>query len=236
MAGAWHRSAHRLAGMESAERELLVFAAAHRVVVAGQADVLLADKTVTHDVLDSLIGAGWLQRLRVMAGAADCYVITRAGLAAIDSALPAPVLELWDLRGALAAGWVHARARDGRFGDVEVLSEREMIAHDVALVADAGRARPYGVRVPGYRAKNASGLTHPDVLSVMHDGWAAVHVQLGSVAPRHLAALLTAYGSDERYGRLVFVVEQEQVAREIEAVAVSAGVAAMTLVQWFQWR
>jgi hypothetical protein len=44
-----------------------------------------------------------------------------------------------------------------------------------------------------------------------------------------------AYGADERFGQVVFLVDRERVARQIEAAAVSGGVAVMTSVQWMQF-
>ena len=225
-----------MAGMGDAEREVLVFAAAHRLIAADQVDVLLANQSAGDVATESLVAAGLLRPVRLFASVRGCYAITPAGLAAIESPLGVPTVDLGDVRREIAAGWVWLRSRDGRFdADAVVLSEREMLAHDIAVASEPSRERPYGLRVPGFRSDNDAGVDHPDVLLVFHDGWAAVHVQLGSIAPQRLAALLLAYGADERYGRLVFLVEQEEVAQQIEAAAVSAGVATMISVAWFRW-
>ena len=222
--------------MGDAEREVLVFAAAHRLIATEQVDVLLAGDSGRDAVVGSLVAAGLLRRVRLFAGGRDFIAITASGLAVIESPLGVPIVDLGDLRREVAAGWVWVRSRDGRFdAETVVLSQRELVGHDVAVANGSGRGRGYGIRVPGFRAANPAGLDHPDVLLVFFDGWAAVHVQLGSLASPRLGALLTAYGTDERYGRLVFLVEQEHVAQQIEAAAASAGVATMTSVQWLEW-
>jgi hypothetical protein len=164
-------------------------------------------------------------------------MVTQTGLAAINSPLPVPAWEMRGLRKALAAGWVWVRAQDGRFtGLTSVVSHREMILHDSQLTGDSsatgGAARPYGIRLAGRRLADGSGLHHPEVLLEFFDGWAAIEFALSGAAPEGLAALLTAYGIDDRYGRIVFMVDQERVATEIEAAAANAGVASVVTVQW----
>jgi hypothetical protein len=74
-------------------------------------------------------------------------------------------------------------------------------------------------------------LRYPDVLLMFPQSWASVHVVLGGAAPAGLPALLTAYGLNDRFGAVVFLVERERVGRLITAAAVSAGVASVVSVQ-----
>jgi hypothetical protein len=228
-----------IAVMDDLERDLLRFAAAHRLICGDQVAVLAGGEEHDDIALTArgLVRRGLLSRVRLAPTRPDCLMITETGLAAIDSPLPVPVWEMRGLREALAAGWVWVRAQDGRFtGLTGVVSHREMILHDSQLTGDSsaagGAARPYGIRLAGRRPADGSGLHHPAVLLEFFDGWAAVEFALGGATPRGLAALLTAYGLDDRYGRIVFMVDQERVATEIEAAAVSAGVASVVTVQW----
>ena len=115
-----------------------------------------------------------------------------------------------------------------------------MVLHDSELTSGpavaGGARRPYGIRTAGRHPVDGLRLHHPDVLLEFFDGWAAVEVALGGATPRELAALLTAYGLDDRYGRVVFLVDSERVAAGIEAAAVSAGVASVVVVQAMEFR
>jgi hypothetical protein len=73
------------------------------------------------------------------------------------------------------------------------------------------------------------------VLLVMHDGWAAIEVQLARLDRRRLMATLTGYGTDERFGSLIFLIEDEQSAREIEDTAAAVGISQITSVQRMDW-
>jgi hypothetical protein len=166
-------------------------------------------------------------------------MITETGLAAIESRLPMAGWEMQGLRRALAAGWISLRAQDGRFKDLTggVLSRRELEAHDRELASadtPASAARAYGIRVGGSSSPDRSGLHHPDLLMVFRAGWVAAEIVLGAAIPAGLAALLTAYGADDRFQRVVFLIETERVARAIERAAVNAGVAAVLSVQWLE--
>ena len=216
-------------------REILAFAAAHGLIVAEQVQVLLGEGgDRAPAMLDALERCGLLRRVRLVPGGDGCYVITGAGLAAVGSDLPVPSTGLDGYRRTVGAGWVWVRAHDGRFGVVRSLTQREMVAHDLNVSA-SGRTRPYGIRIGGAVASNASGLHHPDLLLLMHDGWAAIHVQLGLVGRGRLAAALTSYGTDERFGLVVFMVEDDRVAHQVESAAAAIGLSQLTSVQWMDF-
>jgi hypothetical protein len=183
-----------------------------------------------------LVGEGLLFRTRIAATGPDCLVITKAGLEAIGSQLRVPVWEMRGLRGVRAAGWVWVRAQDGRIpGLTGVWSEREMVGHDLELTTagpvSGGATRPCGLRIGGPWSGTVTGLRYPDTLLMFPQSWASVHVVLGGAAPAGLSALLTAYGVDDRFGVVVFLVERERVGRLITEAAVSAGVASVVSVQ-----
>ena len=100
--------------MTDPEEVLLGFAAAHRLVLATQAQALMG--VDAHDVavlLDGLVNAGLLARVRVIGSGPVGYVTTPAGLAAVGSQQGAPAFELRGLwmvglamsRFAVAARW-----------------------------------------------------------------------------------------------------------------------------------
>jgi hypothetical protein len=229
--------------MDDADRDVLRFAAAHALVASDQVKVLTGDETGSDSIerVDRLVGEGLLSRTRIATAGPDCLVITDAGLEAVGSRLRVPVWEMRGVRGVRAAGWVWVRAQDGRIpGLTGVWSEREMTAHDLQLTTagpvSGGATRPCGLRVGGPPPGSVTGLRYPDVLLMFPQSWGSVHVVLGGAAPAGLSALLTAYGLDDRFGVVVFLVEREQVARVITAAAVSAGVANVVSVQGWKPR
>jgi hypothetical protein len=222
----------RIGAVERDAEHLLRFAAAHRLISDSHAAAVLQDADLT--VIGRLVQAGLLSRVRLSC-AAECFVITQAGLVAIGSLLPPPVWEMRGLRRSLAAASVWVRVQDGRFSDLTgVVSQREMLAHDLELDAGlpaTGPTRPYGLRLGGQRPSGGVGLHHPDVLCEFRAGWVAVEIVVGGATPRGLAALLTAYGVDDRFDRVVLLAETERVLQEIEAAATTAGVASVASVQ-----
>jgi hypothetical protein len=221
--------------MDDTDRDALRFAAAHCLVASDQVAVLTGDATESDSTerVDRLVGEGLLSRTRIAATAPDCLMITEAGVETIGSRLRVPVWEMRGLRGVRAAGWVWVRAKDGRIpGLTGVWSEREMISHDLKLTtAGSVSEGAWGLRIAGPRSGAVTGLWYPDVLLMFPQSWASVHVVLGGAAPAGLSALLTAYGLDDRFGAVVFLVERERVGRLITAAAVSAGVANVVSVQ-----
>jgi hypothetical protein len=224
--------------MDDADRHVLRFAAAHALIASDQVAVLTGVETGSDSTerVHRLVGEGLLSRTRIAAAGPDCLVISEAGLEATGSRLRVPVWEMRGVRGVRAAGWVWVRAQDGRIpGLTGVWSEREMIGHDLQLTTagpvSRGATRPCGLRVGGPRSGTVTGLRYPDALLMFPQSWAGVHVALGGAAPAGLSALLTAYGLDDRFGAVVFLVERERVARVITAAALSAGVANVVSVQ-----
>jgi hypothetical protein len=226
--------------MNEIDRTVLRFAAAHRAVTGGQLAVLVDGETPVADgSVTRLVDEGLLSRARVTASDPGCLVITETGLAAVGSRLAVAGWEMQGLRRTLAAGWVSLRAQDGRFTDLTggVLTRRELEAHDRELASaerSARAVRAYGIRVGGSSSPDTSGLHHPDLLMAFRAGWVAAEIVLGAAIPAGLAALLTAYGTDDRFQRVVFLTETERVAGAIERAAVNAGVATVLSVQWLE--
>ena len=162
--------------MDDLERDLLRFAAAHRLICGDQVTVLAGGKDHDDPIARTrwLVGEGLLSRVRLTPTAPDCFMVTEAGLAAIDSPLAAPAWEMRGLREVLAAGWVWVRSQDGRFtGLTDIVSRREMVFHDSELTNAIAHRR--GVRCGrmgsgsrGAIRRTGLALHHPDVLLEVH--------------------------------------------------------------------
>lgn len=218
---------------------VLEFAARHDLVLAAHIRAFLGlEQTAAQRAVDALLAGGCLARVRLGPGFAG-FACTPQGREARDLApVPGPVVVDRAVRTRLGAVWVWIRSRDGRFPAARVLSAREALAHDLTGLSNGARlprSERYGLRIGGIASRSATGLHYPDVLLQFHDGWCAVHLQLAPVRSEELVARLRSYGTDERYGKMVFLVERERVAGQIEAAALSAGVADVTLVRWMEW-
>jgi hypothetical protein len=87
-----------MAMVEDLERDLLRFAAAHRVVSSDQAAVLARSEDPDDSAASAsrLVGKGLLSRVRLTKSGPESLVITDAGLVAIESPLAIPA---WEMRG-----------------------------------------------------------------------------------------------------------------------------------------
>src|ERR1700759_3945755 len=115
--------------LTDADRTLLAFAAEHRFVLAAQVAALLAvSQAAAAARLRRLSGAGYLRHARKLHRGPVWHQVTRAGLRACDSALPAPRgFDLATQRHDVGLGWLMLAARAGRFGPLaRIVSEREM--------------------------------------------------------------------------------------------------------------
>jgi hypothetical protein len=219
-------------------RDVLANVARHDVVVSDQiATALSLGRAQAEESLTALVSSEDLGRARVLRNASEVYWITEAGLARVATQLPAPVVSLSDLRSRLGATWAAVRAADGRFSGATVLTRREQSTRDASATRTGGTsARPIGLRVGGIAGDSDSRLHYPDVLLQLPRAWIAVHVALRAPVRRAVASFLTAYGADARYQRVVFLVEEERIALEIELVAESLGLAELVSVQWMDFR
>jgi len=225
--------------VEGDAERVLQFAASHDLVLAAQIRAFLRlEQTAAQRAVDALLAGGCLARVGLGPGLAGFATTPQGREALCPTPVPRPVVVDRAVRARLGAVWVWIRSRDGRFPDARVLSAREALAHDLTLLSNGAqlpRSERYGLRIGGVPSRSATGLHYPEVLLQFHDGWCAVHLQLSPVGQEELVARLRSYGADERYGKLVFVVERERVARQVERAALSAGVADVTLVRWMEW-
>jgi hypothetical protein len=222
------------------ETEVLEFAARHELVLSAQIRAFLGmDDGAARRAARGLIDRGYLTRVRLVP-AEEMFVVSSAGCEAAGLAVMSPeVVVERGVRRAVGAVWVWIRSRDGRIPHATVLSAREQLAHDLTVtggeVAGPAAAGRYGIRIGGLPAAAQTGLHYPDVVLQFPAARSAVQLQFTPPGSEELLARLRAYGADDRYAQLVFLVEREDVARQIETAAVSAGVGAMTLVRWMDW-
>jgi hypothetical protein len=214
------------------DRTLLAFAAEHRFVVAAQVAVLLGvSESAADGRLRTLAGGGYMRSERKLHRQAAAHQITRAGLRALASDLPAPrTIDLAAYRHDLGLGWLMLAARRGRFGPVkEVVSERRMRSHDGR---DRDRSTRFGVRLGGVGPGGLDRLHHPDMVAVTESGHrVAFELELSTKSPDRRERILAAYGADRRIDAVVYMVEHAAVGRAIERSAARVGVADRVHVQ-----
>lgn len=223
--------------MDDIQRGVLALAAPHDLITPPQAHTVLGSGA-GDTLLTSLVRAGLLRRIRVAKQTPAAYSIGTDGLAAIGSDLPAPPVRFAGWRHALGVSWLWVAIYKGVYGPVRGLwTRRELVASDAAATKAGGVSRRAGVRVGGVAADNESGLHHPDVLVVTDTRHrVAFYLLLGFPARRRLAATLTAYGADERFDAVLFLVEDLRVGRVAEEEAAALGLAELVRVQHFTWR
>jgi hypothetical protein len=217
------------------DRELLRFAADQRLFLATQARVLLgASAAVVATRLRALRRAGYLQAQRPFDRQAPCYWITRRGLGAVESRLPAPRPELGSYRHDLGVAWVWLAARQGAFGPVRrLVSEREMRSRDGT---DGHRANPFGVRLGGVGPGGRQRLHYPDLLLVGPGGRrVAVELELTSKGRARRERILAGYAADGRIDSVLYLVDRPATARALQASATRLGISDRVHVQPVSW-
>jgi hypothetical protein len=217
------------------DRELLRFAARHRIVLAAQLQALLgASAAAVATRLRALRRAGYLGSQRPFDRQATCYWIKRRGLSAIESSLPAPRPELGSHRHDLGIAWLWLAARQGAFGAArQIVSEREMRSGD----GTAGRrANPFGVRLGGVGPGGRERLHYPDLLLVGPGGRrVALELELTSKGRARRERILAGYAADGRIDSVLYVVDQPATGRAIQASAARLGISARVHVQRAHW-
>jgi hypothetical protein len=217
------------------DRELLQFAAGQRVFLASHAQMLVgASSAAVTTRIRALRRAGYLGAQRPFDHEAHCYWITRRGLHAIESALPAPRPELRSYRHDLGIAWLWLAARQGAFGPVaRIISEREMRSGDGT---GAARANPFGVRLGGVGPGGHERLHYPDLLLIGADGRrVALELELTSKGRARRERILAGYAADSRIDAVLYLVDSPATGRAITASASRLGISARVHVQHVQW-
>jgi hypothetical protein len=158
------------------------------------------------------------------------HLITRNGLRAIGSSLPTPRLDVHNYRHDVGLAWLWLTARHGTFGPLsEIVSERQMRSHD----AVRGReAEPFAVRLGGVAARGNERLHYPDLLVRTADGRrVALELELSGKKRLRLESILAAYGADPRIADVVYLVESQALARNVERAARRVGASDLVRAQ-----
>lgn len=223
----------RRAGMRitDRDRELLAFLASHRLALSVHVQALLG---VSADVARTRLGAlareGLVNKERIFDRQPACYLIMRKGLAAIDSELPTPRLDLRCYEHDIGLAWLWLYARSGSFGSLEeIRSERQMRSLDAS---SEGPAEPLAVRLGGVGPGGRERLHYPDLLLTSSGGHRiALELELSSKGRTRRERILAGYAADARVDAVVYLVRHPQVARSVRGTAAKLGISAMVHVQ-----
>jgi hypothetical protein len=214
------------------DRALLRFAADHRFVIAAQVAALLGVSEAAAEARLRRLGTGGhLRRNKELYRGPTWHQITRAGLRAVGSDLPAPRgFDLATHRHDAGLGWLMLTARAGRFGPLErIISERRMRSHD-GRAEDA--TQRYGVRLGGVGPGGRDRLHYPDLVVVTQTGHrVAFELELSTKEVARREGILAGYAADRRIDAVVYLVERASVGRAIERSAARMGVAHLVRVQ-----
>ena len=177
-----------------------------------------------------LVGSRLLQRERTFQGESSCYRITRRGLAAVGSSLPAPRMDLQSYDHDIGLAWLWLAARNGKLGEVrEIVSERTMRSQDGASEPAATKL---GVRLGGLGSGGRPRLHYPDLLLRMASGHqVAVELELSGKTRARREKILMGYAADRRIDAVLYLVERRSVGREVAATARKLGISSMVQVQ-----
>jgi hypothetical protein len=229
------------------DREILAFAAEHRIILAAHIQTLLDVSTsVAYRRLAGLSALGLLKHAQVLHEQPSWYRITRPGLALISSDLPPPRFDLRCHEHDIGVAWLWLAASRHAFGRPErMVSEREMRSHDGAAarppaleghgaggpLTDEGTALagddglPFGVRLAGLGPRGRVGLHYPDLLLIGAAGnRVAIELELSAKGNRRLDSILTAYGADRRITAVLYVAQKPGIRRAVQAAASRLGI------------
>jgi hypothetical protein len=213
------------------DRELLAFAADHKLVLPGHISALLgvAESTASSR-LRRLARGGYLRPDDELHGQPTCYLIRQRGLDVIGSDLPPPRPDPRSYRHDVGLAWLWLTARSGRLGPMrEILSERQLRSHD-GVTGRSGS--PLGVRLGGTGPGGHERLHYPDLLLVSSDGKRiAVELELSSKWRPRLESILGGYGADARIDAVLYLVPNRTVGNPIVAAAKRFGLLPRVQVQ-----
>jgi hypothetical protein len=220
-----------VAPIDDDDRLALSFLAEHRVTLDAQVQVLLrASASATERRLRALARARLLHHEKVFTGLPAAVWITRRGLDAVESALPAPRLDLKGYRHDVGVAWLWLAAREGVFGPLHAMrSERAMRSHD----RRPDREDPQlGVRIAAPGPRGGERLHYPDLLlEPAGGGRIALELELSAKGPRRLERVMRAYAFDTRVASVLYLVPDRRRMVGVERAARRAGLADLVHVQ-----
>jgi hypothetical protein len=217
------------------DREVLRFAAEHRLVLAEHVGALLEVSPAAASArLRALCSAGLTVRRRVFHQQPACFQITRTGLAVADSALPAPRFDVRSYLHDAGVVWLWLAARAGTFGPLnDLISERELRSRDRTPV---GRTDPLGVPLGGVGPAGVLRVHYPDlVLRTAAGQTIAVELELTGKGRSRRETILAGYASDPRIDGVLYIVKSRSLARVVRESSIRLGAASLVQVQGFRW-
>ncbi len=223
------------------DRTALEFAAEHKLVLAAQVAVLLANsEEAAARRLRGLGAERLLIRDRPYEGRPPCYQATGRGLRVVGSPLSAPKpVDRQHYRHDVGVGWLWLAARAGVWGELaEVVSERTMRSRDGAAQHLPSTTAPerFGVRLGGYGPNGRPRLHYPDLLLVDRAGQRiAVELELSAKDRPRREKILAGYAADARIDGILYLADRPAVAAAIRASARRVGISDLVYVQPVRW-
>lgn len=212
--------------------------AEHRLVLGAHIAALLeiSDAGATAR-LRALAGAGYVTSRQIFHAQPAAHQITREGLRAIVSELPAPRIDLRCYRHDLELAWLWLAARSGALGPLsELISERRMRSQDGVLAAvgeGPSGVTPFGVRLGGAGAQGQERRHYADLMLITpEEQRIAVELELSRKGRFRVSQILTGYGSDPGVTAVLYLVKDSLLARSIESTARRLGIGDRVHVQW----
>jgi hypothetical protein len=213
------------------DRLVLAFLAEQRLAVTPQIQALLgATPRVAQECLRSLRGGGYIEQQRIFDGYPACSRVTRKGLGAIGSRLPAPRVDLACYQHDVGLGWLWLAARAGIFGKLQQLrSERDLRSHD-ARPDRSGRALGVGLGIVGPGGREQ--LHYPDLLLQTATGSrVALELELTGKSQGRLARIMMGYAADRQIDAVLYLVPNRPLGERIAQAARTAGISDLVSVQ-----
>ena len=224
-------------GLQLGEKdlELLWFLAEHRMALPGHVAALLGtSEAAARSRLARLVDAGYVRKDPLFYKQPAMYLIARAGLGVIGSALPTPRRDVHTYEHDAGVGWLWIAARHGTFGRVrEIVGERRMRSHDGARDRDSHpTSEPLAVKLGGLGPGGRESLHYPDLLLRTADGRrVALELELSSKGRARLNKIMAGYAADPRIDGVVYLVPTASLARSVKAAARRAGIPELVHIQ-----
>lgn len=212
------------------DRQLLALLAEHRVMVVPQLAMGLrvAPSTAAKRV-KKLSDRGLLTAATRFEGQPKPVLITRAGLAEIESDLKPPTENRGEYRHDIGVGWLHLAAEQGVFGEIaELRLDREMQQRDSRSGLEDLRV---GIELDNYGARGPD-HHYPDLLLTTTGGKrVAIELELSAKSPKRLEDIIYGYAHDLRIDAVLYLVESEKIGRAVARAARDAGIGPQVHVQ-----
>jgi hypothetical protein len=200
--------------MSGPEQNLLLYVAAHEVVLAEQAAALLeiTEQDAT-ERLEQLRTERLVTSVTLRSRLPPAYRITRDGVERIDSYLPPlRALDMARYRHEIALAWLWASGRHGNLGNLrEILSRREMQAADTTLRSESLLDTP-GATFGGVQDDDVTTdarHAYPDLgLVQATGGWATLDLVLTRPAPHRINAMISRLNHHPQILAELYFVEQ----------------------------